>query len=59
MFLEFETTRNEKVFLNVNHILFVTTEKNKTIIIDINGADYETTESYDSICSRLSIIRKN
>jgi len=59
MFLEFETTRKEKVYLNVRHILFVTIEKGKTIIIDINGADYETNESYDSICSRLSIIRKN
>lgn len=59
MFIEFETTRKEKVFLNINHVLFVTTEKGKTIIIDINGADYETNESYDSICSRLSIIRKN
>ena len=49
----------EKVFLNINHILFVTTEKGKTIIIDINGADYELNESYISICSRLSIIRKN
>lgn len=59
MFLEIETTRKEKVFLNVSHILFVTTEKGKTIIIDINGADYEVTDSYESICLRLSTIVKN
>ncbi len=59
MFFEIKTTRNERVLLNVNHILYVTEDKKYTIVVDINGCDYLTHESLDSISGRLAFFSKN
>ena len=57
MFIEIETTKNEKVFLNVHQILYVTKDKKHTIILDINGVDYYTKEPYESIIARLQQLK--
>ena len=41
MFFEFVTRKNEKVSINIDHILFVTNLKNGTCLIDVEGNDYE------------------
>ena len=54
MFFEFLTKRNEKVYMNINHIVFITPTKNGALIVDVTSNDYETLESYDELISRLS-----
>lgn len=53
MFFEFKTKRNERVSINVSKILFITPSKNGTILIDCEGNDYESNESYESFMQRL------
>ena len=52
-FFEFKTKRNERVSINVSKILFITPSKNGTILIDCEGNDYESNESYESFMQRL------
>ena len=59
MFFEIKTTRNERVLLNVNHILYITEDKKYTIVVDINGCDYLTHESLDDLSLRLSVLLKS
>ena len=59
MFLEIKTTRNETVLLNVKHILYLTEDKEHTIIVDINGCDYLTNERLDNLSLRLAVLLKN
>ena len=54
MFFEFITLRNEKVSININHILFVTPTKKGTMLVDVNNNDYETLESYTNVIFRLN-----
>lgn len=58
MFLEVVTRKKENVFLNVEHILFVTQYKNGAVIFDILGNDYYMDEPYSSVCSRINEILK-
>ena len=58
MFIEIETVKGEKVFLNVKHILFVTQYKNVTVVFDELGNDYRVDEPYSSVCSRINEILK-
>ena len=53
MFIEFITKRNEKVTININMILFITAYKDGITIIDCDGNNYESFESYDSFITRL------
>lgn len=53
MILEITTKKNEKVLINVSHILYIATEKNGTVIIDIDGNEYSTYEHFDDIRLRL------
>jgi hypothetical protein len=54
MFFEFITLRNEKVSININHILFVTPTKKGTMLVDVTNNDYETLESYTNVIFRLN-----
>lgn len=53
MFFEFVTRKNEKVTINVSMILFITPYKNGTMLIDCEGNDYESNETYESFITRL------
>ena len=54
MFFEFITKRNEKVTINVNSILFITSHKTGTFIVDVEANEYESNESYESFVKRLN-----
>lgn len=56
MFIEVVTRRNETVFLNVKHILFVTENKNGAVIFDASGNDYCLDEPYSSVCERINTL---
>ncbi len=58
MFIEVVTRKGENVFLNVNHILFVTQHRNGAVIFDESGNDYTTEEEYASICQRITEVLK-
>jgi hypothetical protein len=58
MFIEVVTRRNETVFLNVEHILFLTQHKNGAVIFDASGNDYYLDEPYTSVCERISLLLK-
>ena len=57
MFFEFKTKRNEKVLINVNHILFITPTKNGTLLVDITQNDYESHEPYENMAHRLNDLK--
>lgn len=57
MFLEIETIHNEKVLLNVEHILYIAKDKKSTIIFDTCGVDYRTNEDFISLSNRLEHLQ--
>ena len=57
MFFEFYTKRNEKVSINICHILYITPSKLGTIIVDVESNDYETPESYECVMNRLRDLK--
>lgn len=57
MFFEFETKRNEKVSINICCIMFITSTKNGTTLVDTDGNEYSTFESYDSVVLRLRDLK--
>ena len=57
MFFEFLTKRNEKVLLNINHILFITPTKNGAMLVDSVENYYETLEPYESVVLRLQNLK--
>lgn len=59
MFIEIETVKGEKVFLNVKHILFVTQYKNGAVVFDELGNDYRVDEPYSCMCKRITELLKN
>lgn len=58
MFIEVVTRKSEMVFLNVEHILFITEHKNGAVIFDASGNDYYLDEPYSSVCERISTLLK-
>ena len=54
MFFEFVTKREEKVAINIFLILFITPLKKGTMIVDEDGNDYQTNESYEELKQRLN-----
>ena len=55
MFFEFLTRRNEKILININHILFITPTKNGALLVDSSDNYYETLESYESMVLRVTL----
>ena len=52
-FIEVILRNNERVYLNVVHIIFVTESKRGCVIFDVAGNDYVTNESYSDIAFRI------
>lgn len=53
MFFEFKTRKNEIVSININKILFITSTKYGTCLLDDEGNDYECNEPYENFMQRL------
>ncbi len=53
MFIEFTTSRNEIVSININKILYVTATKKGCLLVDCEGMDYSIDEEYTSFMTRL------
>ena len=49
MFIELTTTKGEKITVNTENIVFLSSNKNKTLIVDVNGIDWTVVESYESL----------
>ena len=49
MFIELTTTKGEKITVNTENIVFLSSNKNKTLIVDVNGIDWMVVESYESL----------
>ena len=49
MFIELTTTKGEKITFNTENIVFLSSNKNKTLIVDVNGIDWMVVESYESL----------
>ena len=56
MFIEVLTKRDELVTINVSDIRLITSNKNKCLIIDNDGLDYELNETYNEFIQRFSNI---
>ena len=56
MFVDVVTRRDERVFLNVSHILFVTESKGCAVIFDVSGNDYHVKESFEDFCNKLKTM---
>ena len=54
MFIEFETKRKERFFVNLNQILYVTEEKDNAVIVDVSGFDYALNCTYDEVKSVIN-----
>ena len=52
--LEIKTIKNESVVINLDKILFITTEKNNCVVVDETGNEFTTKESYDSLMHRIA-----
>ena len=49
MFIELTTTKGEKITVNTANIVFLASNKNKTLMVDVNGIDWLVVESYESL----------
>ena len=49
MFIELTTTKGEKITLNTQNIVLIAPVKRGTILVDVNGLDWELSESYESL----------
>ena len=53
MFVEFITVKGEKLTLNTRHIVLVAPARKGTVLVDVNGIDWEVSESYESLKEKL------
>ena len=53
MFIVITTKKNEKICLNIEHIVFITEIKNHAVIVDVLGTDYELGYSYEEFMSEF------
>lgn len=52
-FIEVILRNNERVYLNIAHIIFVSENKRGCVIFDVAGNDYVTSDSYSDIAYRI------
>ena len=57
MFIEVETLHNEKVLLNIEHILYIAKDKKSTIIFDTCGIDYRVKDDFVELSVRLKQLQ--
>ena len=53
MFVELITVKGEKLTLNTRHIVLVAPTRKGTVLVDVNGIDWEVSESYESLKEKL------
>lgn len=53
MFVEIITKKKERLSLNISQIVSVISTKNKTVIFDSAGVDYEVDEPYECVMERI------
>ena len=49
MFIELTTTKGEKITLNIQNIVLIAPDKKGTILVDVNGLDWQLSDSYESL----------
>ena len=49
MFIELTTTKGEKITLNTQNIVLIAPDKKGTILVDVNGLDWQLSDSYESL----------
>ena len=49
MFIELTTKKGEKIAFNTQNIVLIAPAKNGTVLIDVNGMDFDVSESYESL----------
>ena len=54
MFIELTTVKGEKITFNSANIVLVAPAKKGTYLVDVNGMDWQVSESYESIKSVLT-----
>ncbi len=58
MFVELITVKGEKLTLNSQHIVLVAPTRKGTVLVDVNGIDWEVSESYESLKEKLETFEK-
>ena len=53
MFVELITVKGEKLTLNTRHIVLVAPTRKGTVLVYVNGIDWEVSESYESLKEKL------
>ena len=53
MFIELTTTKGEKITLNTQNIVLIAPDKRGTILVDVNGLDWQLSDSYESLKETL------
>lgn len=56
MFIEIITKKNDKIFINVNSISYVTPRNSGVTLILNDGDFWDLNESYESITSRINVL---
>ena len=49
MFIEFTTTKGEKMTFNTANIVLLAPDRKGTVFVDVNGIDWTVSESYESL----------
>lgn len=58
MFIELITVKGEKLTLNTQHIVLVAHTRKGTVLVDVNGIDWEVSEGYESLKEKLECSEK-
>ena len=58
MFIELITVKGEKLTLNTQHIVLVAPSRKGTVLVDVNGIDWEVSEGYESLKEKLECSEK-
>ncbi|MBR2611609.1 MAG: hypothetical protein IKC72_00945 [Clostridia bacterium] len=58
MFIELITVKGEKLTLNTQHIVLVAPTRKGTVLVDVNGIDWEVSEGYESLKEKLECSEK-
>ena len=56
MFMEIITKRKEVVNININQIVYITPDKDFTVIVDSTGQDYYVDEPYNKLVERIKAV---
>ena len=57
MFIEFTTIKGDKLTFNTHHIVLITPTRKGTVLVDVNGIDWEVSEDYEGLREKLLSIQ--